>query len=216
MVLTKNFPLVITMALSLIGDYLTSYAVAYGRSGERQRRMRSDRLRNILTVITVLIKSCDLRHSGIFCKITRFWSRPLTIAEIAYITKLSAKTVSRCIADLIDLGLVNSKQIKKRNPTTGLLEVSIGLRSFTQKFWSVLGLTDKFESACQWAKENAKRRLMMPFKSISMKLKKTYSSAGNIAKSLVAGLSAKAQEYAKAKSIQEHCANILTMLHSNS
>lgn len=215
MVLTRNLPLVITFALSLIEDYLCSYAVKYGRSGERHRGMRSDRRRNILTVLTILIKACDLKYSGIFCKITRFWSRPLTVAEIAYMARLSVKTVGRCIADLVDLGLVECEQIKKKNKVTGLLDVSIGIRRFTAKFWSTLGLADKFEEGCQWAKANARRKLFMPFKSISMKLKKTYSSAGNIAKSMLKGLSAKVQENDKSQSVRAHCEEILARIRSH-
>lgn len=214
MVLTRNLPLVITFALSLVEDYLCSHAVRYGRSGERHRGMRSDRRRNILTVITILIKACDLKYSGIFCKITRFWSRPLTIAEIADLAKLSIKTVSRCISDLVDLGIVEREQIKKKNKVTGLLDVSIGIRRFTAKFWDALGLTDRFEEGCQWARANARRKLYMPFKSISMKLKKVCSSAGDVAKSVLNGLSAKVQENDKSQSIKAHCEEILAMLRS--
>lgn len=199
-----SLPLIIQNALTLLVPFLTSHAVKYGRSGERHRAMRCDRANNILGVAIAMLRGCSLQHGGVICHFSGIWVRPLTIAEIATLAQICPKTVSRCIADMVDLGLIECTQIKRKNPRTGQFEVSIGIRKFTEKFWKAIALWDLFVKSCQWAKEHGRRRLIMPFKGISLKIKNTVKTAGNIAKSVL--------ETMTDERIKNNCDSILTML----
>lgn len=183
--MTASRPILIQDALSLLSSYLTSHAVTFGRSGERQRAMRSDRRNNLLGVAAAMLRGCSLQHDGVICHFSGLWVRPMTIPEIATLAKICPKTVTRCLADLMDLELIECKQIKRRNPKTGIIEVSIGIRRFTEKFWKALGLWDLFKKSCQWAKENGNRRLIMGFKSVSIKIKNTFHDSTSVVKSIL-------------------------------
>lgn len=184
-----SLPIVLQNALALLVPFLTSHAVKYGRSGERHRAMRSDRANNILTVVTAMLRGCSLQHGGVICHFSGLWVRPLTIAEIATLAQICPKTVSRCIADLVDLGLIECTQIKRKNPRTGLFEVSIGIRKFTEKFWKAIELWDLFVKSCQWAKEHGRRRLIMPFKVVSLKINNTVKHASTLVGDVLNNLS---------------------------
>ena len=185
---TNALPLVLRLALDLFSSYLASHAVVFGRSGARHRAMRSDRRNNILGVATVLLRGCSLQYKGLSCHYSGLWVRPLTISEIATLAKICRKTVSRCLADLVDLGLIECYQIKRKNPKTGHLEVSIGIRRFTEKFWKAIGLWDFYQKSCRWAEKNGKRQVIIPFKKISLKVKETYASTGNLVKNILGNL----------------------------
>ena len=176
----SSLPLVIQDSLNFISSYLLSTAVVFGRSGDRKRGMRSDRRANIEAVLCVLLRSCSLQHKGIFCHIARFWVRPLSIPEMAKYLGLCAKTVARCLADLADLGLIECTQIKRKNPSTGQFEVSIGIRRFTDKFWKAIGQLEKYRQAEKWALENGRRKFTCPFKAVSLKVKETFQQAGEM------------------------------------
>ena len=182
-------PLVLQTALTFLTSYLSSHAVVFGRSGARQRGMRSDRRNHILGVAVVLLRACSLQYKGLSCHYSGLWVRPLTISEIATLAKICRKTVSRCLADLVDLGLIECYQIKRRNPKTGQLEVSIGIRRFTEKFWKAIGLWDFYQKSCTWAEKNGKRQVVIPFKKISLKVKEKFSSASSLIKNVLGDLS---------------------------
>lgn len=177
-----SLPIVLQSAMSFLESFIISHFVRFGRSGTSNRSMRSDRRNNILNVVQVMLRGCCLQHKGVFCHISVMWARPLSIAEIACMAGISYKTVSRCIADLVNLGLIESVQIKRKNPKTRQFEVSIGIRRFTKKFWSALGLTSLFEKSREWAEKNGKRKFTLPFKAISLKVKNTYSSTEQLVK----------------------------------
>lgn len=183
-----SLPLPIQLALDSLASFLESHAVKYGRSGERWRGMRCDRRQHILGVASAMLRGCSLQHDGLVCLITRFWARPMSIAEISTLAGISTKTASRCMGDMEDLGLIERAQIKRRNPQTGLLEVSIGIRRFTKKFWQALGLFDIYQRSVLWAKKEARRRLLMPFKAISTKAKSYGSAAGQVVKAVISRL----------------------------
>lgn len=203
----KNFPLPIAQALSQLGAYLASHSVRYGRSGPRHRAMRCDRRKNILAVASAMLRGCSLQHDGLVCLITAQWSRPLCLAEIASLTGKCTKTVSRSISDMVDLGLITTEQIKRRNPITGLLEVSIGIRRFTPKFWQVLGLLDLYKKSVEWAKKHARRKLLMPFKVVPCKVKQAANSAASIVKTAMGNLA-----HEQAEKVKANCAKIRAML----
>lgn len=176
----NSLPLVIQNSIRFVTTYLLSPAVIFGRSGDRKRGMRSDRRENIEAVLCVLLRACSFQHKGIFCHFTRFWVRPLSIPEIAKYLDICTRTVARCLADLVDLGLIECQQIKRKNPLTGQFEVSIGIRRFTDKFWEAIGQLEKYRQAEKWALENGKRKFFCPFKAISLKMKNTVKQAGEI------------------------------------
>lgn len=185
---TNALPIVLQTALNLLAAYLASHAVVFGRSGARHRGMRSDRRNNILGVAVALLRGCSLQYKGLSCHYSGLWVRPLTLSEIATLAKICRKTVSRCLADLVDLGLIECYQIKRKNPKTGQLEVSVGIRRFTEKFWKAIGLWDFYKRSCAWAEKNGKRKIVIPFKRISLKVKETYESAENLVKSVLGNL----------------------------
>lgn len=206
---TSSIPLPIKLALDNLASFLSSHAIRYGRSGERWRAMRSDRRNHILGVASAMLHGCSLQHDGLICLISRFWARPMSIAEMATLAGICPKTVNRCIRDMVDLGLVECAQIKRRNKQTGLLEVSIGIRRFTKKFWQALGLWDLYQESVKWAKEQARRKLLMPFKEVSCKAKQTAKKAGNVIKRALGRLADP-----DANKVRVNCQKILDMLRS--
>lgn len=199
---SASLPFVIQDSLDRLLAFLTSPAVAFGRSGDRKRAMRSDRCDNIVKVVRVMLLGCSLQHDGLICRITRFWARPMSIPEIARLAGMTAITVARCIADLVDLELLESGQIKRKSLKTGQLEVSVGLRNFTDKFWESMGLLEKFKAAKEWAKKNGRRKLVLPFKSISRKVKETFAKAGDLIGSVFKNLDVEALK------VKANCAEI--------
>lgn len=181
----SSLPFVIQDSIRFVAAYLLTPAVSFGRSGNRKRGMRSDRRKNIELVLIVLLRACSLQHNGIFCHFTRFWVRPLSIPEIAKYLGICAKTVARCLADLVDLGLIECHQIKRKNPTTGQFEVSIGIRRFTDKFWEAIGQLEKYRQAEKWALEHGRRKFLCPYKAISLKVKDTFKQAGLVVKNVL-------------------------------
>lgn len=133
----------------------------------------------------------------------------MSIAEIATLTGVCSKTVGNCISDMIDLGLIECSQIKRRNKETGRLEVSIGIRRFTDKFWRALGLYDLYKKSVDWAKKEARRKLLMPFKSVSCKAKQAVSTAKQIVNKVLGSL-----DNPESKRIKFGCQLILDMLRS--
>lgn len=204
-----SLPLVIQDSIRFVTAYLLTPAVIFGRSGDRKRGMRSDRRENIEAVLCVLLRACSLQHNGVFCHFTRFWVRPLSIPEIAKYLDICARTVARCLANLVDLGLIECKQIKRKNPVTGQFEVSIGIRRFTDKFWKAIGQLEKYRQAEKWALEHGRRKFLCPFKTISIKMKNTVKQAGAIAKDVLNNLSEGAMR------TQFWCNKIITMIHKN-
>lgn len=201
-----SLPFVIEQALKYFDSYLSSVSVAFGRSGDHVKAMRSDRRGNISKLVGGMLRGCCLQHGGVICHMTRFWARAMSLPELARLAGLTVITAARCMADLVDLGLVASTQIKRRSLKTGQLEVSIGLRCFTDKFWAVLGLLEKFKAAVEWAKKNARRQFLLPFKGISRKVKETVAKAGDLAKSVLKNLDVGALK------IKANCAEIQKMI----
>lgn len=180
-----SLPIVIQKSLERFDSYLSSVHVAFGRSGDHQKAMRCDRRGNIGKLVGAMLLGCCLQHGGLICHMSRFWARPMSLPELARLAGLTLITAARCMADLVDLELVESTQIKRKSLKTGQLEVSIGLRCFTDKFWEALGLLEKFKASVEWAKKNARRKLLFPFKSISRKIKDTAVKAGDLVSSVL-------------------------------
>lgn len=132
-----------------------------------------------------MLLSCSLQHDGAICKINDKWTKPKTIKELADQAGISFDQAKRCLAFLNKLELIISKQIKRKNKVNGQLEVSPGLRFFTEKFWRALGLWDLFKKSVEWAKKHCKRVFLMPFKGIIQKAKKNFVAAGEVVGSVL-------------------------------
>lgn len=181
-------PLLITTLLGLLPDFTASAKFLFGRPGGSGKKMKSDHAANLRAVLMVLARGCALQYDGLICHFEDGWVRPLTIPEIAVITGLNEKTIDRCLAELEAMGLLESRQIKRRNPTTGRLEVSGGLRKFTKKFWLAVGLWRLFQKGLDWAKRHGKRKFLLPFKGISVKARAVATKVGDLVKPFLAGL----------------------------
>lgn len=198
------WPLIITKALENLQALLHSRDVLYNCPGHEGVRIRKDKLANIQSGVSVLIRSVCFQHKGLFCLMGQSWATPLTVAEFARLARFSERTAARVIAYLVSMGWAKSRQIRRKNYKTGQIEVSTGLRRFTEKFWKDLGLWEMFKSSCEWAKINAKRAFLLPFKAIKLKTKKIAESVANLVKPALESL--------ESKRIKKECNKILTML----
>ena len=204
--LSPPLPLLLTECLASLSDFVSSSFFTFGRSGERVRSMRADRRASLLNVLSVLVRACSIQHEGLFCHLDKGWARLMTVAEIASYAGICARTVFRCLEDLKDLGLIECQQIKRKNPTSGQIEVSIGIRRFTPLFWEKVHLKELFKRSCDWAKKHGKRRLLMPFKAIRQKAKTTFAAAKTVADSVLKSLDPESLR------VKQHCEGILNML----
>lgn len=186
-----NLPFLLQNALLLVPAFLNS--IRRSRPG-LIRAMRQERYESLLILLPVLLMSVSLQHMGAICRINGAWVRPLTVDEMVELTGLSKACVNRCLAFLRECGFIYGSQIKRKNPATGRFEVSPGLRFFTQKFWDALGLKRKFESSIEWAKNHCKRKFLMPFKGITLKVKSTFSSAKDTLQTVLKNLDPTAQK----------------------
>lgn len=184
-----SLPILITTALNSLSDLMASKEIIYGCPGHEGIAMRADKRGNIQKGLEVLIRSCSLQHDGVICRIFDAVARPLTVVEMAHFAGFSERTAARVIDYLVKMGWVESKQIRRKNPKTGQIEVSWGIRRFTQKFWAALGLWRLFKESLAWAKEHGKRRLIVPFKAISVKVKSTVKHVSSLVKSVLGDMS---------------------------
>lgn len=179
-VVTSSRPRVLQTAINGIPELVTS--VKWSRQ-PTERAMRPERQETMKKwLIHMLFYNCSLEHGGSIGKINGKWFQPITVKEMAADTKLSYQQVERCLADLRNLGFIESKQIRRKNPVNGKLEVSPGLRSFTRKFWEALGLWDEYQSAVEWAKKHSRHTFDIHYKPVKAKGAKTpVKPAGPIA-----------------------------------
>lgn len=180
MTLKSALPLLIQRAIDNISDFVDSLE----RPGSI-RAMRPERNDSLKKLLTAMLLSCSLQHEGAICKINDKWTKPKTIKELADQAKISFDQAKRCLAFLMELKFITSKQIKRKNKVNGQLEVSPGLRFFTEKFWRALGLCDLFKKSVEWAKKHCKRMFLMPFKGIIQKAKKDFAAAGEVMESVL-------------------------------
>lgn len=201
--LSSNYPRVLQSACVLFPDLLATKR--YARVG-CLRGMRSDRRANFSRLLRVLLSSVSLQHDGAVCAINGRSVRPLTREDMSLKSGLSVPTVDRLLEQLRQWGYLTSKQIKRKNIITGKLEVSPGLRFFTEKFWQELRLLDVFKKSVSWAKKHCSRSFSLHFKTISAKAKEVFSTARETLKPVLKSLR---QNNGK---IQDECHKILTML----
>lgn len=163
-----KFPAPIQKALEKIPYLLGMDLVLHTRTNTVQK-MHSQRIESLAAVLEVLVRTTCLGIKGAAGVCLRVLPGmnigvPIVISTIAERTGFSTRTVDRCLHDLKDLGLLDSKkQLRKMGPDG--LEVSASLRWLSKKFWSVLGLWEVFKKFCEGAA--GKIKLSMPMKVVS-------------------------------------------------
>ena len=175
---TAAIPLPLQQAIDSLPDFIQSIRTT--RPG-LIRAMRQERQDSMTKFLRAMLLSCSLQHDGAICRIHDEWVKPKTIEELAEQAEISFFQAKRCLADLRAGEYITSKQIKRKNKINGQVEVSPGLRFFTQKFWEELGLWELFQKSMAWAKKYCKRLFIMPFKAIqNLKPEKTFKQAGEV------------------------------------
>lgn len=162
------------------------------------RAMRIERQNAMIAFTRVLLCSTSLAHDGVCIFLNGDWVRPPTTEELARKANISYAAAKRCIAELKRRKWLSSKQIRRKNPVSGLLEVSPALRCLTPHFWRALGLWLLFKQSCAWAKKRAKRRLFVPFKVIKTTAAAVKSASG-VAKSVLRDMKSIAAESSPGK-----------------
>lgn len=198
-----NIPLILRTAWAFLPDLLEKNR--YSRAG-CLRGMRSDRRVNFFRLLSALLCSVSLQHSGALCIINGRYVRPITREDMARKTGLSIPTIDRLLEQLRAWGYLESKQIKRKNKINGIFEVSPGLRFFTDKFWKEFSLLDMFKKSVSWAKKHCSRSFSLKFKSISLKSRELFSTVKEVLHPVLKALNPKNEK------IQVECHKILNML----
>lgn len=178
-------PLPLQKAINFLPCFII--AIAKARPG-LIRAMRSDRQECMIKFLTALLLSTSLQHDGAICYINESWVKPKTLQELAESARISYSQAKRCLALLVQLGFITSKQIKRKNRISGKFEVSPAMRYLTQKFWQAVGLLDLFRQSVAWAKKHCKRIFLMPFKAVKL-AEKTAHQAGSVVGEVMRNLS---------------------------
>lgn len=169
-----NYPQVIQSVLVRLETFIITYCL-YGRAGI-WRAMRKERQEAILKLLIVLAKSCALAYDGVFVRVVNGVAHPLTVLQMARLSGLSRSSAERCLADLRELGFIQSgKQILKSGPDG--LECSAVMRKFTKAFWVKMGLWGQFVEAVKYSVAHCKLRISWVFKRVADKTKKVISGA---------------------------------------
>lgn len=198
-----SIPLILRTAWAFLPDLLDRNR--YSRPG-CLRGMRRDRRNNFYRLLSALLCSVSLQHSGALCVINGRYVRPLTREDMARKTGLSIPTIDRLLEQLREWGYLESKQIKRKNKINGIFEVSPGLRFFTEKFWKEFSLLDMFKKSVSWAKKHCSRSFSLKFKTIYLKSKEVFSTAKEVLHPVLKSLNS---ENGK---IKTECSKILSML----
>lgn len=185
MSITSSLPLLLQKALESLSTLVDSLSHA---RPDCIRAMRPERKRSLVKLLTCMIRSTSLQHDGTLVAVNGPYARPKTVKEYAVQSGLTIDNVKNCLADLRALGYIEGHQIKRKNPISGGLEVTPGLRQFTRKFWEDLGLWDLFREQVEWAKKHATKKLFLPFRAVKAKLQDTAKEAGQVVKQVMGKL----------------------------
>lgn len=185
MYLTSSLPLLLQKAIDSVSSLVDG--LSHARPG-CIRAMRPERKRSLVKLLSCMIRSCSLQNGGTLVAVNGSYVRPKTVNEYAAQTGLSIDNVKNCLVDLRALGYIAGNQIKRKNSISGGLEVTPGLRQFTEKFWRDLGLLELFKEQVAWAKEHATKKLLLPFRKVKAKLQDTAKSAGQVVKQVMGKL----------------------------
>lgn len=182
---TSALPLLLQKAIDGLSSLLDS--LDYARP-DSIRAMRPERKKSLVKLLTYMLRSCSLQNGGTLIAVNGPYARPKTVKEYAAQSGLSMANVKRCLSDLRALDYLAGSQIKRKNPVNGQLEVTPGLRQFTEKFWRDLGLWDLFQEQVAWAKQHATKKLLLPFRAVKAKMQDTVKEAGQVVKQVMGKL----------------------------
>lgn len=158
-----QFPYLIQNALVRL-PYLIEKCL-YLRPG-MWKAMRQERQDSMLALLEAFVRHACLALDGSLVKIAGNAAMPLTVKQMAAMVNKPTRNIDRILFDLRSLGLLTSStQIRRKGPYG--LEVAPVLRSFTTKFWGMLGLLSQFIAAVKYAAENSKIRIAWRFKRVS-------------------------------------------------
>ena len=140
LVSAKNPPLVLSLALERLDRILVFPDLIH--SGSRFRTMRKERIQAVYALLSSMIKSMSLQHHGVFIRLFKKTKAvPLTVKELAKASGLSERRAKRCLLDLKNAHLLETKKQWKRSLDGGkTLLVAPCIRCLTRKFWAFLGL----------------------------------------------------------------------------
>lgn len=162
-----KFPRIIQLAIARIDNLISSAFFRRGRS-KGYKAMKSDRAENMKALFIVQLQACCLEFQGGLCRVSGNLARPLTVPEMASLSKKNQRTIERCLADAKDLGLIHSeKQFIRKFPNG--LHVAAVWRVFTQLFWEKLGLWGLFVESVKYAAQHARLKLKHPLKNVGKK-----------------------------------------------
>lgn len=183
-----EYPLIISLALARIRPRLTSY-LKYAR--HTPRAMRKERIDSIMDTLAVMLKASCMQFHGAVCAVNEGWARPLTVPELALKSGLHQRNTEYCLHDLQSVGLLDvGKQQRAAGNGSPVIVVSGVIRTFTPKFWALLGLTDLFKQAVQYAKEKSKQALKLVIPSYRKAAKRASQKLKNLVSSVLGNLSA--------------------------
>lgn len=163
--MVTKFPQIIKQALAKLDNLISSEFFRRGRS-KGWKAMKYDHAENLKALLVAMLYSCCMQFDGSLCRVSGNTARPLTVPEMAQFSKLKQRTAERCLADLKDLGLIQSEKQFKRFLPTGL-KVAAVWRVFTKLFWEKLGLWSLFVESVKYAQEHSKLNLKLPLKAVT-------------------------------------------------
>lgn len=167
--MAKKPPRIITLARSLLSNLVSSTFFKYGRT-KGFKAIRTDYAQKCLIVLDVMLQGCCLEFDGGICRVSGNLARPLTVPEMAALSKINQRTLERILHDLKDMGLLQSEKQFKRFFLGGL-KVAAVWRVFTRLFWEKLGLWGLFVESVKYAAQHAHLKLRNPIKSVGKKKK---------------------------------------------
>ena len=156
---TSSLPLALSLAIARIDQILNSSQLLY--VGGRRAAMRGDRLRAIGVLLVTMLRHCCIQNDGHIVLLINDGKEavPITIKQLAMLSGLGVKRVVRCLHELREAGLLSSRPQFRRNSKGNTLLVGACFRSFTRKFWSMMGLWGVYVSCVRYAQKKPAIRL---------------------------------------------------------
>lgn len=156
---TSTLPLALSLAIARIDQILNSHQLLY--AGGRFNPIRGDRLEAIGILLVTMLRHCCIQNDGHIVLLINNGKEavPITIKQLAFLSGLGVKRVVRCLHDLREAGLLSSRPQFRRKSKGNTLLVGACFRSFTRKFWSMMGLWGVYVSCVRYAQKKPAIRL---------------------------------------------------------
>lgn len=160
-------PRIITLARTKLSQLISSTFFRYART-KGLRAIRTDYAQKFILVLDVMLQGCCLEFDGQLCRVKGNLAKPLTVPEMATLSKINQRTLERILHDLRNMGLIQSEK-QFRRFFLGGLRVAAVWRSFTKLFWEKLGLWGLFVESVKYAAQHAHLRIKNPIKLVGKK-----------------------------------------------